>query len=81
MIGTPRVPRDIPLMCIGYKYNFQKFLGFIATEESGSNDPGDPYSYCFPGNYSNVYIFPVFWTRVVVSIDGNDPLSVTKKQW
>ena len=32
----PKVPGDIPLMNIGYKYNYRKVLGFISTEGAGS---------------------------------------------
>ena len=53
---TPRVTGDRPIMAIGYKYNHWKFLEFIATEEDGSTDPGDPYLYFFPENYSKVSI-------------------------
>ena len=52
--STPRFPGGIPLMTIGYKYNSRKFLGFIATEVAGSNEPGDPYLFHFPEIYSNV---------------------------
>ena len=41
--STPIVPGDTPLMAIGYKYNYRKVLGFIATEEAGSTELGDPY--------------------------------------
>ena len=32
----------------GYKYNYQKLLGFIATEGAGINIPGDTYLYRLP---------------------------------
>ena len=44
---------------IGYKYNFRKVLGFIATGGSGSTEPGDPYLSCFPDIYYNVSVCPV----------------------
>ena len=46
-------------MAIGYKYNYRKVLIFIATGESVSTEPGDPYLYHFSGIYSNVYVCPV----------------------
>ena len=48
MKSTPRVSGHIPLMEIGYKYNYRKVLGFIATKGDGSTEPGDPYLSCFP---------------------------------
>ena len=59
MKSTPIFPDEIPLLAIGYKYNSRKVLGFISTEGYGSNEPGDPYLYCFPDIYSNVSICPV----------------------
>ena len=41
MKSTPRVYDGRPLLNIGYKYNSNKVLGFIATEGDGSNEPGD----------------------------------------
>ena len=60
-------PVDIPLIDIGYKYNYQKALRFNATEGARSTDPGGPYLSHFPDNYSNVYIRPVVFPRVFVS--------------
>ena len=40
MKSTQRVTGDIPHVAIGYKYRFQKVLGFIAKEGGGSNVPG-----------------------------------------
>ena len=37
MKSTTRVPGDILIMSIGYKYNFRKVLGFIATGGGGWN--------------------------------------------
>ena len=59
MKSTPRVPGGRPLLAIGYKYNYRKVLGFIATEGAGSTLPGDPYLSCFSGIYSNVSVRPV----------------------
>ena len=57
--STPRFPGEIPLLAIGYKYNYRKVLGFIATERSGSNKLGYPYLSCLPDIYSYVYVRPV----------------------
>ena len=51
MNNTPIVPGSIPLMVIGHKYNYSKFLGFIANEGAGSTKPGDSYLSCFPENF------------------------------
>ena len=59
MKSTPIVPGGRPLMTIGYKYNYRKFLSFIDTESSGSTEPGGPYLSRFPAIYSNVSVLPV----------------------
>ena len=41
--STPIFPGERPLLAIRYKYNYRKVLGFIATEGSGSTEPGDTY--------------------------------------
>ena len=46
-------------MFIGYKYRSHKFLGFVATEEAVSTDPGDTYLSFFTDNYCNFSICPV----------------------
>ena len=56
MKSTTRVPGEIPLLAIGYKYNYRKVLGFIATEGDGSTEPGDPYLSHFPDIYSNISV-------------------------
>ena len=56
--STPRFPGEITLLDIGYKYNSGKVLGFIATEGSGSTEPGDPYLSRFPEIYYNVSVCP-----------------------
>ena len=62
---TPRVPDDRPLMAIGYKYIYQKFLGFIATEGSVITEPGVTCLSCYPDYYYIVSILPVLHTRVI----------------
>ena len=59
MKSTTIFPGERPLLAIGYKYNFSKFLGFIATEGAGSTERGDPYLSRFPKMYSNVSIRPI----------------------
>ena len=54
--STPRFPGESPLLVISYKYNSRKVLGFIATERSGSTEPGDPYLSRFPDIYSDVSV-------------------------
>ena len=63
MKSTPRVPGDIPIMSIGYKYNYGKFLGFIATEGAGSTEPVNPYLPRFPDIYSNFSVRPAARTH------------------
>ena len=46
-------------MDIGYKYNYRRVLVFIATEGSGSNEPGVPYLSSFSDIYYNVSVCPV----------------------
>ena len=52
-------------MDIGYKYNFRKVLGFIATEGDGRTKPGDPYLFRFPDIYSNVSVCPIVCTHLL----------------
>ena len=62
---TPRFPGERPLLAIGYKYNYRKVLGFIATERDGSTEPGDPYLSLFPDIYSNVSVRPVVFSHLL----------------
>ena len=66
MKSTPIVPGGIPLIKIGYKYNYRKVLGFIATEGAGNTEPGDPYLSIFPDIYSNVSVCPVVCPHLIV---------------
>ena len=59
MKSTKSVPGEILLLAIGYKYKYRKFLGLIATEVDGSNEPSDTYLSNFPDIYSNVSVQPV----------------------
>ena len=56
MKSTPRVYGGIPLMAIGYKYNFRNVLGSISTEGGGITEPGDPYLSSFPDIYSYISV-------------------------
>ena len=62
---TPRVPGEISLLSIGYKYNSRKVLRFVAAQGDRSTEPGDPYLSCFPDIYSNVSGFPVVGPRLL----------------
>ena len=50
------VPRDKPLLTIGYTYISKKVLRIISTEGAGSTEPDVPYLSRYPENYSNVSI-------------------------
>ena len=65
MKSTLRVPGDIPLMAIGYKYKYRKILVFIATEGYESDEPGDPYLSLFPGIYYNFSARPIGCTYLL----------------
>ena len=57
--SNPRVPGDRPLILIVYTYIYRKVLQFIASEGSGSTEPGDPFLSHLPDIYSNVSVFPI----------------------
>ena len=67
MKSNPRFPGGRPLLSIGYKYISRKFLGFIATERSGSTEPGDPYLSRLPDIYYNVSVRPIFCPHLLGS--------------
>ena len=50
------VPGDRLLIAIGYKYNAQKVLSFIVTDNTGSINTGIPYLYKYPDQFINVSI-------------------------
>ena len=54
-------------MAVGYKYNYRKILGFIATEGAGSTGPGNPYLSCFPDIFSNVSVRLVLLLHLIGS--------------
>ena len=53
------VPRGRSLIDIGYRYNAQKVLFFIVTDNSGSTHTGIPYVYKYRYQFTNVAIRPV----------------------
>ena len=53
------VPRDRPLIAIGYKYIAWKVLSFIVTDNVGSTKTGIPYFYKYPDQCTIVAIRPV----------------------
>ena len=57
--STPRVTCDIPLMAIGYKYNYRKILWYISNRGSGSTEPDYPYVSHFRDIYSNIVFRPI----------------------
>ena len=63
--STPIFPGESTLLAIGYKYNYRKVLGFIATEGAGSTEPSDLYLSRFPDIYSNVSVCPVVFPHLL----------------
>ena len=57
--SKPLVPRDRPLIAIGYKYNARKFLYFIVIDNAVSTKIGIPYLSKYPNQFTNVAIHPV----------------------
>ena len=53
------VPGGSPLISIGYKYNAQKVLSFIVTDNAGSTKTGIPYLSKYPDQFTNAAIRPV----------------------
>ena len=50
------VPGERPIMYIDYKYNMQKVLSFIATEDAGSTKAGISYLSKYPDPFATVSI-------------------------
>ena len=61
------VPRDRPLISIGYKYNARKVLSSIVTGNSGSTNTGIPYLSKYPDQFTNVAMcrvdFPLIMSK------------------
>ena len=53
------VPGERPLIEIGYKYNYQNILSFVATVGAGRTMLGINYLLTFPDQFSNISICPV----------------------
>ena len=53
------VPGDRPLVGIGYKYNAQKVLSFIAIDDVGITNSGITYLSKHSDRFDNVDIHPV----------------------
>ena len=65
---NPLVSGDSQLIAVGYKYNEQKVLYFIVTENSGSTNNGIPYLSKYPDQFINVAIRPVALPLVMSKI-------------
>ena len=59
------VPGDRPLIYIGYKYNAQKVLSFVFTDNAWSTKTGIPCLSKYPEQFTNVVISPVSRPLVV----------------
>ena len=64
------VPRGRLLIDIGYKYNTQKVLSFIVTDDAWITKAGHIYLYKHPDKYSNVAICPVSRPLVMYKFFG-----------
>ena len=51
--------RSRPLIAIGYKFNAQKVLSFIFTDNSGSTHAGLSYLSKYPDQFTSVALCPV----------------------
>ena len=65
------VPRGRLLIDIGYKYNTQKVLSFIVTDDAWITKAGHTYLYKHPDKYSNVAICPVSRPLVMYKFFGS----------
>ena len=63
--SNPMVPRGRLLIAIGYKYNMQKVLCFIITENSRITQAGITHLYNYSDHFSFVAIHPVYRPLVV----------------
>ena len=53
------VPGGRPLIAIGYKYNAQKVISFIVTDNAGITETGITYLSKYPDEFTNVAIRPI----------------------
>ena len=58
------------LVAIGYKYNSQKILFFIASEGAGHTRDGRPYQMRFPDKHGNVVVRDVIRPSIISSFFG-----------
>ena len=56
---------DLPLICIGYKYNKKKTLVFLMTKGAGSTEKGEPYEARFPDKFGNLCVRYVARPQVI----------------
>ena len=59
------VPGYMPIIAIGYKYNAQKVLSLIVTDNAGSTNTGITYLSKYPDQFTNVFILPVAFPLVM----------------
>ena len=57
--SKPMVPRDRPLIDIGYNYNAQKVISLIVTDNTGKTKTSIPYLSKYPDQFTNVAIHPL----------------------
>ena len=65
------VPGERPVLAIGYKYNYQKFVSFFATAGAGRTTLGIPHLLKYPDQFSNVSIRPVSHPLLVSKFFGS----------
>ena len=66
--SKPMLPGGRPLIAIGYKYNAQKVISFIVTNNAGSTRTGIPYLSKYPDQFTNVSIRPVARSLVMSKV-------------
>ena len=64
------VPRDRPLIAIGYKNNMQKVISFIVTDNKGRKKAGPTYLSKYPEHFTKVTIWPVVRLLVMSKLFG-----------
>ena len=60
-----RLPNEIGLVAIGYKYNSKKVLCFVATKGAGSTKPGKSYKARFADSFNNVRTRAVLRPQII----------------
>ena len=64
------VPRGRPLISVDYKYNMQKDIYFIVTDNKGSLQEGLLYLSKYPDHFSNVFIRSVYLPLFMYKLFG-----------